>query len=245
MSKEIYRVEDEQGVILVMEKGDKRVLSFGSDLQQSSVDMHRPYLLVHEYTQIMLLGLLFVEAKNITILGLGGGGLAHCLNHYFAERVTRVVELRQQVIDIAYQWFNLPKKANLKVICNDAGDYVSKAKPKSADLILSDLYEAQGMSEVQAQGEFIKSCKRMLSDDGWMVVNFHNKPEMNSDLMKGISALYSQVLVCDVFIGNWIVFCGNENIFHDESLSERARALSKKLDIPLSYYLKQLKKVDA
>ena len=80
MGKELYRTEDSDGLIVVTQRGNKRLLSFGSRLEQSSVLMDKPYYLIHEYTQIMLLGLLFVDARHITLLGLGGGGLAHCLS---------------------------------------------------------------------------------------------------------------------------------------------------------------------
>lgn len=59
------------GPILVTQRGGRRVLSFGTGLEQSSVLVERPASLTHEYTQIMLLSLLFVEARHITLLGLG------------------------------------------------------------------------------------------------------------------------------------------------------------------------------
>ena len=245
MLNELYRIEDEFGAIIVLEKGDKRILSFDSDLQQSCVYMHQPHVLVHEYTQIMLLSLLFVEAKNVTVLGLGGGSLAHCLNFYFPKLVTHVVEIRPSVIDVAYQWFNLPRKANLKVHCDDAGHYILKAKQHSIDLLLSDLYEANGMSEVQAQNNFIVSSVKALALDGWMVINFHGKPENDSIIMSTIKSLFSEIMFCDVFVGNWILFCGNKKA-HDDSyeLNEQVRCLAKKVDLPLLYYFKQIKSVD-
>ena len=102
MGKELYRIEDDEGSIVVTQRGNKRLLSFGSRFEQSSVLMGKPWYLIHEYTQIMLLGLLFVDARRITLLGLGGGGLVHCLSHYFSQSTIQVVEIRQAVIDIAY-----------------------------------------------------------------------------------------------------------------------------------------------
>ncbi|RDH84984.1 MAG: hypothetical protein DIZ80_05840 [endosymbiont of Galathealinum brachiosum] len=244
MNKELYRTEDEYGPIIVLEQGDKRTLSFGSDLQQTSLLMHKPQYLVHEYTQIMLLGLVFTDIRQITILGLGGGGLAHCLNYYYPQIVTRVVEIRQSVIDIAYQWFNLPQKANLKVYNRDAREYIKRVKAQSIDLLLSDLYEAQGMNELQAQTEFIEQSNKALSDSGWMVINFHQMPDKNSAVMKTIYQNFSDVRVCDVFIGNWILFCGKkESAFDKNEINERVRKLAKKLGLPLMYYFKNLRKI--
>lgn len=244
MDKELYRTEDEFGQVVVTEQGDKRTLNFGSDLQQTSLLMHKPYYLVHEYTQIMLLGLVFSDIKHITILGLGGGGLAHCLNYYHPQIVTRVVEIRQSVIDIAYQWFNLPQKANLKVYNSDACEYIKRAKPESIDLLLSDLYEAQGMNALQAQTEFIEQSTKALSGNGWMVINFHQMPDKESAVMKTINQNFSDVRICDVFIGNWILFCGKKESGYDKNeINERVRELAKQLDLPLMYYFKQLRKL--
>ena len=84
MGKELYRTEDADGSIIVTQRGNKRLLSFGSKLEQSSVLMGNPHYLIHEYTQIMLLGLIFADTRHITVLGLGGGGLAHSLSHFLS-----------------------------------------------------------------------------------------------------------------------------------------------------------------
>lgn len=136
---ELFRTADELGEIVVSQQADKRLLSFASSLQQSSLFVTQPEKLVHEYTQIMLLGLIFNTPRHITVLGLGGGGLAHCLHHFFPQFTLQFVELRQAVIDIAYQWFDLPKSPQLQVACDDAYDYLCSAVDKNTDLILSDL----------------------------------------------------------------------------------------------------------
>jgi len=64
MGKELYRIEDGDGSIVVTQRGNKRLLSFGSRLEQSSVLMNMPHFLIHQYTQIMLLGLLFVDDEG-------------------------------------------------------------------------------------------------------------------------------------------------------------------------------------
>lgn len=241
MGQELYRVEDDYGVILVTQRGDKRILSFASIFEQSSIYMSKRYYLSHEYTQIMLLGLLFVEAKNITLLGLGGGGLAHCLHHFYPQCNIQVAELRQAVIDVAYDWFELPKDEKLKVYCSDAHEFLKTLEASGTDLIMSDLYVAEGMSEVQAQISFIKSTYRSLSKQGCLVINFHHMPEPESHLMQKIHALFEVVYVCDVFKGNRIIFCckGVEPLRRDE-LKVRTQALIETVEMPLMYYSKKL-----
>lgn len=242
MGKELYRVEDNYGLVIVTQRGDKRILSFDSNLEQSSIYMSKRYYLAHEYTQIMLLGLLFVEAENITLLGLGGGGLVHCLLHYFSQYEIQVVELRKSVIDVAYKWFKLPQKNKLKIYCSDAYDHLKTLRPQSANLIMSDLYVAGGMSEVQAQISFINLAHHVLSKQGCLVINFHLIPEADSLLMQEIHNVFSLVYICNVFKGNKVMFCCkmNEKITSD-GLKLKTKELVKQVEMPLMYYAKQLK----
>jgi len=229
------------GAIVVSQRGDKRVLSFDSGLEQSSVYLSKPYYLAHEYTQVMLLGLIFVDAKHVTLLGLGGGGLAHCLSHYYKEMTINAVELRQAVIDIAYEWFDLPRTPQLHVCQDDAQQYLLRTKAASTDLIFSDLYQASGMVELQNQKGFLKNCYKALNRKGWLVLNFHTMPEFTSELMQTLRSLFPDIRVCHVIKGNWIIFCGKTpSRFDEETTMRRAEELVEQVNMPLMYYYRQL-----
>jgi spermidine synthase len=79
----------------------------------------------------MLLGMLFVDTRRMTILGFGGGSLAHSLSNYFPESVIQVVEIRPAVIEIAYDWFEFSQLDNLHVVNADANIYrtLNKLQP--------------------------------------------------------------------------------------------------------------------
>jgi spermidine synthase len=245
MGRVLFRDEDEMGQILVTQRGGRRVLSFGTALEQSSILIERPASLTHEYTQIMLLSLLFVEAQHITLLGLGGGGLVHCLSHFYPRSQLQVVELRQRVIDVARNWFELPQTEQITLHCGDAARYIAHAQDARTDLILSDLYESDGMSEVQASAFYIRHCARHLADKGVMVLNFHQLPAPRSELMQAINEQFAEVLVCDVFSGNFVMFCLKMPL--QDSLSAmlpEAKALASRLDMPLLYYFRQLRRFE-
>lgn len=245
MGKELYRVEDDLGFVVVLQRGSKRVLSFDSYYEQSSVLMSKPYYLFHEYTQLMLLGLLFVDAKHVTLLGLGGGGLAHCLSHFYPHMTIQVVELRQAVIDVAYEWFNLPRVPYLKVCQGDAGQYLANVESDSTDIIFSDLYEAQGMSELQVQQDYIDTCYKALNSNGWLVLNFHTLPDKNGVVMQNIHKLFSEVYVGNVVKGNWVLFCGKSTLqFDNEVLHQRVEALVEQVGMPLMNYYRSLRKLE-
>lgn len=245
MGKVLCRVEDQYGVIQVSRRGDRRVLSFGSGLEQSSVSMGKPQYLCHQYTRMMLLGLIFLEARRIAIMGLGGGGLVHCLSHYYPHLTVRVIELRQAVIDVAYEWFDLPRTANVQVIHSDAMTYMSTIDASSHDIIFSDLYEAGGMSEVQGHRGYIEACYNALSDSGWLVLNFHTLPEEDSPLYILLSDMFPDIRVCHSSKGNRVMYCGKSACeYDDRTLRERARILEKHVQVPLMYYYRQLRRLD-
>lgn len=246
MGKELYRIEDETGSILVTQRGNKRLLSFGSGLEQSSVLMNMPHYLIHQYTQIMLLGLLFSDAGRMSVLGLGGGALAHCLGHYFPDAAIEVVEIRQAVIDIAYDWFDLPRRDHLHVINADAMHYLSKLEQGATDIIFSDLYVAEGMSACQAQLAFIHAGFTALSEQGCLVLNFHQRPDQDSELMVAIKRLFSEIIIHDAeaLPGqrlNSIMFCCKRAIdLHTPEVNWRAELLTKQVKMPLMQYYRAL-----
>ena len=244
-------MEDGEGAIVVCQRGNKRLLSFGSTLEQSSVLMSMPHYLIHQYTQTMLLGLLFADgntgARRMTLLGLGGGALAHCLSHYFPESTIAVVEMRQAVIDIAYDWFDLPRRDNLHVIHDDALHYLSSLEQGTTDIIFSDLYGAEGMAACQTQQAFINACFRTLSEHGCLVLNFHQKPDEDSALMTAIAALFSEIIMhdADALPGqspNAIMFCCKQAVaLHTPDLDWHAELLAKQMKMPLMQYYRQLR----
>jgi len=242
MGKELHRCEDEWGPIVVTQRGRKRVLSFGSEFEQSSVILDRPASLTHEYTRIMLLGLLFSEPAHITLLGLGGGGLLHCLARFYPAVPIKVVELRQQVIAVARDWFEIPQNRFIDIDCANAADHVRNADAGDTDLILSDLYEAEGMSEDQTRTAYLQNCFTHLSDDGVLVLNFHRLPDTDDPLMLELSTLFSQLWVCDVFKGNQVLFCLKQEADISTRAAE-AKQLAKKFKLPLIYYYRQLRKI--
>ncbi|MDT8282107.1 MAG: fused MFS/spermidine synthase [Gammaproteobacteria bacterium] len=247
MGKELYRTEDDQGFIIVTQRGNKRLLSFGSSLEQSSVLMNMPHYLTHEYAQIMLLGLIFVDARDVTLLGLGGGGLVHCLSHYFPQATLQVVEIRQAVIDIAYQWFDLPQTDSLQIVNDDALHYLLQCKQDSSDIIFSDLYQADGMSACQAQQDFIVASYMALSASGCLVLNFHQKPHRGSLLMDTIESFFDTIIVYDSAVSeagqcNSIMFCCKAEVaLHQPAINRRAESLTKMLKMPLMMYYRKLR----
>lgn len=73
MSKLSYQAQDEYGTVTVYDDGDCYILSFAAHDEQSRCLKAAPHILQYDYTQAMLLVLLFCRPKRVLLLGLGGG----------------------------------------------------------------------------------------------------------------------------------------------------------------------------
>jgi len=205
----VYRTSDSHGDIVVYDTEKGRVLTFGSISEQSCIDFRSPGKLVFEYTQAMLLPLLAIKPEHVTLLGLGGGALVHSLSRMLTDAIIDIVELRQRVIDVARTHFLLPSDARIDVYCMDADNYVSAAPPASTQLLLCDLFDAYEACDIQLDVRFYRRCKLLLTEDGWLAINFHLLPSIEHPVIQALCAEFSAVYLCVVNSGNWIILASN------------------------------------
>jgi spermidine synthase len=239
--REIYRGYDAFGAVRVLDDGDKRYLAFGEQDEQSCCLINEPLLPEHEYVRAMLLVLLFTEPNQVISLGLGAGALNTCLHGRFSQCKQQVAELRQQVVEVAYRFFQLPRGKRIQVHTRDALGFLRHVQTRRADIIFSDIYGQDGLSEQQLSEEFLRLSAQRLKAGGWLVLNLwreHQGPDTLECLLRQFTTLYG----CPTQSGNWIVFAAEED--HGQSraqLQKRARLISQQLGFSLLPFLKRLK----
>ncbi|MFT7130801.1 MAG: spermidine synthase [Gammaproteobacteria bacterium] len=240
IGKEIFRTYDEYGLLQVIDDGNKRFLSFGEDDEQSCHLKSGPHQLQHDYTQAMLLVLLFCQPKKAILFGLGGGCLATCLHYHFPELKLRVVELRRAVVKLAYRYFQFPKSKRIEVFTQDVGEFVDEDH-KKADVIFSDIYGSDGLDMQQAQPWFIERCSELLATDGWLVLNCWKQHRSENEMFDSLKDYFADVRVCATADGNWIVFAGKKLSTESATqLKQSAKNLSKTLGYSLTSHLARL-----
>jgi len=243
---EIHRCYDELGPIRVFENGSRRYLAFGEAAEQSCIDLHNPENLVYEYTQAMLLALLFFpKPKQATLLGLGAGSLIHALHKYDLTLKLNVIELRAQVAEVAQQWFALELFPQLSLHIEDASHYISQEHPPS-DLIFTDIYNDQGMIESQLSADFLAHCYQNLSDDGVLILNLWEDGGGSHPL--AIQSIreqfgYHHCMTCLIEDGNLIAYAfkGGAPQINARRLQPMAKKLAKMMNIPIHKLLERLK----
>ncbi|MDX1635636.1 MAG: methyltransferase domain-containing protein [Marinobacter sp.] len=230
----IYETRDALGAILVFDQRRHRVLTFDSVFEQSKIDRRKPHLPVHEYNRAMLLPLAWHTPGHATVLGLGAGTLVTALHHLLPRCRIRAVELRQQVVDVAREFFALPESERIQVTVSDARPALRRMEDASTDLILTDLYGADGMSPAPGQARFIDQCERVLSDQGWLAVNYHRLPDVGSSLFEHIRRLFASVLLFRSRTNNFVLYASKQSAAPLAPEASVLRQLQKQLPIDWS-----------
>ncbi|MCJ8298485.1 MAG: hypothetical protein MJK13_06035 [Pseudomonadales bacterium] len=241
---EIFHATDEWGKVHVMSDSDNYYLTFGAGGQQSGMQISQPDRLLFQYTQAMMLSLLFTpKAQSAILLGLGAGSIAKSLLLSSETIKITAVELRQQVQEIAYQWFDLPKSERLQIEIGDAFAFIKDTEQR-CDLLFVDLYLDTGLQNSLSSKKFIRHCYNVLNTNGTLVLNLWDEGKgylpFNLDFLEQTFTSQSLLVVTDE--GNIIVIIGKDFQAdpHPRRLQSDAKKLASKLDIPLQRLLNQL-----
>lgn len=189
------RAEALPGVSLSQERG-VRYLHLGSPWVQGAMRVQRPLDLELEYVRRMMGWLLFVDADSVAgrravQLGLG----AASLTKFCALRLgmqTTAVEINPQVLAAARHWFQLPPDdVGLQVVLADAAQWVAQhPQPGSVDLLQIDLYDQDAASPVLDDAAFYGDCKRLLGEEGALVINLFGRHASFERSMRELSTVF-------------------------------------------------------
>jgi spermidine synthase len=238
----VFSDQDQYGDIKVYDWDDVRYLIFEQPYEQSGLFKSDPARLLHDYTQAMMLVLLYrPQLQHVTLLGLGGGALAHCLHSFYPRLQIHAVELRAKVVDTAYRYFQLPDDARIQVTIQDAGDYLAQVPAASTQIIFSDLYLASGINPLQLDEGYVYRCHRALDESGWLVLNYFCEDRRLLEKLKMLHELFPSVKTCTVSSGNLIVFAGKRECTTSRlQRLQLASRLGGLMRIPLARHKKRL-----
>jgi spermidine synthase len=168
----IYTTHDSRGSIEVRQ--DKaatvRTLHFGNRIEQSRYYLHAPFTLGFEYLQVAFDRLMAQTPETLLTLGLGGGRLNTQIHYALPHCQQKVVELREAVIEVAYDFFDLPVAANLAVHLGDAFQFVQQDN-QQYDAIFVDLFDSYGMPTIFATDAFLQALLLRLNHKGCILIN--------------------------------------------------------------------------
>jgi spermidine synthase len=239
---------DEYGEIFVAENDGTRSLYFGDGILQSSIRLDNPGSIIDNYNQSIMSCLLFLEEpRSVLLIGLGGCSLVHFLLRTFPGCAVDVVEIRKQVIDLAYEYFLLPKwNPNLRIFHAAGQDFVRQQAEENGnyDLIIVDAFDDDGPAAALSVTPFIDTCRSRLKEGGICVMNLWHRPKDN---FPRLHASFQEVfggntlkLIPDEKCWNVIVFGFNGPVDSGDlaSYRQKARTFEQAYHINFPKYLK-------
>ncbi|MGB5598345.1 MAG: fused MFS/spermidine synthase [Thiothrix litoralis] len=230
----LHHSEDEFGSITVMDDGECRFLSFAPNDEQSRCLKATPHVLQYEYTQAMLLVLLFCQPKRVLILGLGGGSLVTALHRHIPGIHITAVELRATVIELAHRYFQMPRSKRLQIIQQDADEFLNSHELRKVDVVFADLYHGDGVDQVQLRTDFIARCADALKEDGWLVLNCWTEHREDPLLRDALRLHFADIRTVLTGSKNWVILAGKVPDFQTtRSLKDTAERLTASLGFPL------------
>lgn len=173
----IHSKRDEFGLIQVVQNRVTRKLYFDSPIEQSCLYMNAPMTLNFEYQEKIIERINAVaQSKNgnqtfrVLMLGMGGGSMAHHLFHSLPNLQMTVVELRQAVIDCAYQYFQLPNEPEIEVVHDNAIDFIANNQHRY-DAIIVDIFDANGLPSDLSDIAFQQNLWHSSESPGLVIFN--------------------------------------------------------------------------
>lgn len=168
----LERIDSGSSAFEVLEDDRYRWIQNDDGTLQSLMDRGSPERLALPYTATMMAALLFVDRpRSALMLGLGGGSQAHFLRHHFADTHVAAWELDARIIDVARRRFGLRDDGDrLRIFNQDARVGVANDRFE-ADLMLLDLFGADGMPSWVRESDLHLHCRRRLAEGGVAAIN--------------------------------------------------------------------------
>lgn len=189
----LYRKESAYHAIAVVEDSLSRYLRFDNSFQ-SAMNLKAPFTTPFEYPDYFSLALAYrPEAKRALFIGLGGGSGPKRFWRDFPQLDVDAVELDEEVVNVAYRYFGLPRDPRLEVAVEDGRRYLQKTDEKW-DVILLDAYYSDSVPFHLATREFLQLARSRLSPGGLVVANVIGSVEgSGSKLFRSFYRTYRSV----------------------------------------------------
>lgn len=238
----VHQAQSEEGIIEVVDLGDERSLHFGTYPRQSTMSLATPHALKLSYTQSMMACLLLNPSpQRALVIGLGGGSLTKFLLHHFPQCEVDVIEFRQDVIDVACRYFQLPRNdARLNIIKGDGYEELQSiyfAGDTEYELVLADAYDHLGMADTVRGQAFFDACSGVLSERGVLSVNLwgSDRALFNQSMSRINRSFNNQSMILPVENkGNVIGLASKQTLSTADLKRLRPKVMQMELDLKIN-----------
>src|ERR671910_1357282 len=191
---EVLRLKDSQyHRIAVVEDADSRYLRFDSSFQ-SGMYIDDPFRTRFEYSDYLQLPLAYgPDTRRILYIGLGGGSAPKRTWRDFPATSIDAVELDPEVVDVAYEYFELPRDPRLRVEVEDGRRFLA-ANEGPWDAIVIDAFYSDSIPFHLATREFLELVRSRVAPGGTVSTNIIGAVRgSNSRLFRSMLRTYRAV----------------------------------------------------
>jgi len=223
----IFRQDTQYHRITVTEADGVRYLRFDKS-RQSGIELADGYTSVIRYPDYLHLALAAnPDAKNVLVLGLGGGAVTKRMWHDYPEMTIDSVEIDPVVVDVAEKYFGLPEDERLDTSVMDARRYVQDTD-ETYDIIIIDAYYSDSLPFHLTTEEFFREVKSRLKPGGVIAYNVISavegeRSELFRSMYRTAGGVWDRLWVFPIGIGEDGALGSNRNIIvlaTDADLSE-------------------------
>lgn len=168
-------------VELVVDRDDPRALTVHvNGVPSSFIDLDDPRNVGFEYMEIMCAVIACAPPGPLDVVHLGAAGCAMA-RFVDAERPGSRqigVDIDARLLELARQWFDLPRSPRLRLRAGDARAELATLAPGSADVVVRDVFAGDRTPEHLVTGEFVDDVLRVLRPGGLYLVNCADRPPL-------------------------------------------------------------------
>ncbi|WP_049975644.1 spermidine synthase [Chthoniobacter flavus] len=152
------------------------------------------------YARVLPAALAFVQNPlRVLIVGLGGGSLPRFFHRHFPETTIDVVELDQDVVDVAKAYCGFVEDPRMRVYVEDGRDFIDSVCA-GYDVIILDCFDAESIPRHLATLEFLNRVRGALNSCGIVVANIWGRSSnpLYGHMLTTYRAAFDDVYVFDV-----------------------------------------------
>ena len=218
-------------ILLTENASGLRTLCFGSGgAFQSIVKAADPRHLELPYARILPACLAFVQdPRRMLIVGLGGGTLPRFFHSRFPQMMIDVVEIDQEVVDVAKAYCGFDEDARMRVDVSDGRDFIEES-PGGYDMIILDSFDTDSIPPHLTTVEFLGGVRKALAPEGIAVGNVWGRSSnpLYAHMLTTYRAAFEDVYIFDVPAAGTKIFAAlpRRQAMTREEVISRAREIS-------------------
>lgn len=174
-----------------------RLLYGDGDSPQSGVALDDDPELLFDYNQRFLEMIKSRQPRNILIIGGGGFMLPIAAYRLFPHMIIDVVEIDELLVQLSYEFFNLPDNPRLRVHIGDGAELLTASRERY-DMIIIDAFSGYTIPTHLYQHGTIAQYRRHLDKRGIVAINFISgysrwRRSLAHDMVDNFSSVFTHI----------------------------------------------------